>query len=316
MAPASVKELEEQGRREGFGRLYPLFGSMAEGLRACEAVGALVDASAIDTLLSNFIVPLQSDAISKPDGAGVPRVHCSLNINTETGRLSARRPNLQNQPALEKDRYKVGAGGAPGVWVLDACNEKDRYKVGAGGAPGEGSVQGRRRCTATERARYTCLQPELHGLAGSEPAINQAVSAPCRLSWWHTRCPSRGGCLTIVRKPDLSCSCSWAAQVRRAFRADVAAGKTLIVADYGQLELRILAHMANCQSMIDAFRLGGDFHSRTALGMYDHIKEAIARGELGRWLASGPPRAPTAVCSHGPGHRLGSVPPRALPAVC
>ena len=35
------------------------------------------------------------------------RVHCSLNLNTETGRLSARRPNLQNQPALEKDRYKV-----------------------------------------------------------------------------------------------------------------------------------------------------------------------------------------------------------------
>lgn len=32
------------------------------------------------------------------------RIHCSLNINTETGRLSARRPNLQNQPALEKDR--------------------------------------------------------------------------------------------------------------------------------------------------------------------------------------------------------------------
>jgi DNA polymerase I-like protein with 3'-5' exonuclease and polymerase domains len=42
--------------------------------------------------------------------AGEPvlaRVHCSLNLNTETGRLSARRPNLQNQPALEKDRYKV-----------------------------------------------------------------------------------------------------------------------------------------------------------------------------------------------------------------
>ena len=37
------------------------------------------------------------------------RVHCSLNLNTETGRLSARRPNLQNQPALEKDRYKVCA---------------------------------------------------------------------------------------------------------------------------------------------------------------------------------------------------------------
>ena len=51
-----------------------------------------------------------------------------------------------------------------------------------------------------------------------------------------------------------------------------------------QLELRILAHMAGCQSMIHAFELGGDFHSRTALGMYDHIKEAIAKGESANQL--------------------------------
>jgi hypothetical protein len=44
-------------------------------------------------------------------------------------------------------------------------------------------------------------------------------------------------------------------------------GQKLIVADYGQLELRILAHMTNCRSMIDAFKAGGDFHSRTAMGM-------------------------------------------------
>jgi hypothetical protein len=70
--------------------------------------------SAIDKLLSAFIVPLQSDDISTtlPNSLGLPatRVHCSLNLNTETGRLSARRPNLQNQPALEKDRYKVCQG--------------------------------------------------------------------------------------------------------------------------------------------------------------------------------------------------------------
>lgn len=66
------------------------------------------------------------------------------------------------------------------------------------------------------------------------------------------------------------------AQVRKAFKAEP--GKTLVVADYGQLELRLLAHMAGCKSMLEAFRLGGDFHSRTALGMYDHIKAAIDRG--------------------------------------
>lgn len=31
--------------------------------------------------------------------------------------------------------------------------------------------------------------------------------------------------------------------------------------------------------MITAFEAGGDFHSRTALGMYDHIKDDIAKGE-------------------------------------
>ena len=66
--------------------------------------------------------------------------------------------------------------------------------------------------------------------------------------------------------------------MRKAFKAEE--GKTLVVADYGQLELRLLAHMAGCKSMLEAFRLGGDFHSRTALGMYDHIKAAIDKGEL------------------------------------
>ena len=68
----------------------------------------------------------------------------------------------------------------------------------------------------------------------------------------------------------------WGEQVRKAFKAE--AGRTLVVADYGQLELRLLAHMAGCQSMLEAFRLGGDFHSRTALGMYDHIQVAIDQG--------------------------------------
>ena len=67
-------------------------------------------------------------------------------------------------------------------------------------------------------------------------------------------------------------------QVRKAFTADVSKDHHLVVADYGQLELRLLAHMTNCKSMLQAFKAGGDFHSRTALGMYDHIKEAIQKG--------------------------------------
>ncbi|GFP93394.1 DNA polymerase i a chloroplastic/mitochondrial [Phtheirospermum japonicum] len=151
-----------------YGVAYSAFGGGQTGIEACHAVAALCEVCSIDLLISNFILPLQGSHISGKNG----RVHCSLNINTETGRFSARRPNLQNQPALEKDRYKIP----------------------------------------------------------------------------------------------------------KAFIA--APGNSLIVADYGQLELRILAHLANCTSMLDVFRAGGDFHSRTAMNMYPHIRKAVEQKDV------------------------------------
>lgn len=149
-----------------YGTAYNFFGSNKKGEEACLAIDSLIRMSNVDTLLGTFITPLKAQVDSNS------RVHCSLNLNTETGRLSSRRPNLQNQPALEKDVYKI-------------------------------------------RHAY------------------QAIS----------------GC-------------------------------NLIVADYGQLELRVLAHMSRCVSMIEAFKLGGDFHSRTAMGMYPHVAEAIKNKEV------------------------------------
>jgi DNA polymerase-1 len=67
-------------------------------------------------------------------------------------------------------------------------------------------------------------------------------------------------------------------KIRQAFIASP--GNSLIVADYGQLELRILAHLASCESMKEAFIAGGDFHSRTAMNMYPHIREAVENGEV------------------------------------
>jgi hypothetical protein len=77
---------------------------------AARAAAAAADADAAasgDT--SDLIAPSSSSSSGSRDEpvSVVHRVHCSLNLNTETGRLSARRPNLQNQPAHEKDRYKV-----------------------------------------------------------------------------------------------------------------------------------------------------------------------------------------------------------------
>ncbi|KAL3673886.1 hypothetical protein V7S43_001573 [Phytophthora oleae] len=148
-----------------YGRAYDHFEDKEEGAAACIALKALFDISSINTMLNNFILPLQVLA------DGNSRVHCSLNLNTDTGRLSSRKPNLQNQPAMGKDRYK----------------------------------------------------------------IRDAFTAP--------------------------------------------PGKKLIVADYSQLELRLMAHITQCNAMIEAFKAGGDFHSRTAMGMYPYVAEAVEKGE-------------------------------------
>jgi len=144
---------------------YKCFNEGKEGHDACVALFSLTAIGSIDTMIANFLTSLQF--LVDHDS----RVHCSLNLNTETGRLSSRKPNLQNQPALEKDTY----------------------------------------------------------------------------------------------------------QIRRAFQSSP--GNNLIVADYGQLELRLLASMTNCKSMIEAFKAGGDFHSRTALGMFDYIQKKVDDGD-------------------------------------
>lgn len=56
------------------------------------------------------------------------------------------------------------------------------------------------------------------------------------------------------------CVCVFLGQA--AFRAEK--GNALVVADYGQLELRLLAHITNCESMIAAFKVNGD-HCCTVL---------------------------------------------------
>mmetsp|Transcript_124829 Transcript_124829/g.296208 ORF Transcript_124829/g.296208 Transcript_124829/m.296208 type:complete len:877 (-) Transcript_124829:87-2717(-) len=66
--------------------------------------------------------------------------------------------------------------------------------------------------------------------------------------------------------------------IRSAFRAEP--GHSFIMADYSQLELRILAHMSKCESMMEHFKTGGDYHSETAADMYDYIKKAIDEGKV------------------------------------
>ena len=55
-------------------------------------------------------------------------------------------------------------------------------------------------------------------------------------------------------------------EIRRGFVADH--GMSLLVADYSQIELRILAHITGEQALLETFRQGEDIHRRTAAQIY------------------------------------------------
>jgi DNA polymerase-1 len=64
-------------------------------------------------------------------------------------------------------------------------------------------------------------------------------------------------------------------RVRNGFIAGP--GKVLLSVDYSQIELRIAAHMAQDQAMIDAFRAGDDIHAITAAAVYGIGLEAVTK---------------------------------------
>ncbi len=62
-------------------------------------------------------------------------------------------------------------------------------------------------------------------------------------------------------------------EFRRFFIAP--AGHKLVDADYSQIELRVLAHVANDAQMIDDFRSGRDIHTSTAARVFDMPEELV-----------------------------------------
>ena len=68
-------------------------------------------------------------------------------------------------------------------------------------------------------------------------------------------------------------------EIRRMFVP--ADGCVLVDADYSQIELRILAHMAGDEGMREAFLSGGDFHAETAAKVF-HVARADVTPEMRR----------------------------------
>jgi DNA polymerase-1 len=66
-----------------------------------------------------------------------------------------------------------------------------------------------------------------------------------------------------------------AVEYRRCFRAED--GNKLVIADYSQIELRILAHVTEDKGFIDAFNSGADLHRVTAAQVFNTPLEEVTK---------------------------------------
>ena len=64
-------------------------------------------------------------------------------------------------------------------------------------------------------------------------------------------------------------------QIRKAFIAPP--GRSLVVADYSQIELRILAHMSGDEALIQAFEEGQDIHRATAAKIFGVAPDLVSQ---------------------------------------
>jgi DNA polymerase-1 len=105
------------------------------------------------------------------------------------------------------------------------------------------------------KGTYVDALPQIVGADGRvHTSFNQAVAATGRLS------SSDPNLQNIPIRTQMGRT------IRKAFVADE--GHVLLSADYSQVELRILAHMSQDESLIETFRLGADIHRTTASKMF------------------------------------------------
>jgi len=112
------------------------------------------------------------------------------------------------------------------------------------------------------KSTYVDALPQLVGKDGRvHTSFNQAVAATGRLS------------SSDPNLQNIPIRTEQGRVIRKAFVADE--GNVLMSADYSQVELRILAHISEDESLIETFRGGADIHRATAAKMFNIAEDKL-----------------------------------------
>jgi DNA polymerase I len=232
-------KLAPQLREDGMDRLFrELEMPLIPVLAAIETAGVRIDLPALASQSHRIEAELDSRSARIFELAGE-----TFNINSPKQLSVILFEKLQLPTARRTGKTKVASTAVEVLEELALTNELPKLIL-------------EWRALQKLKGTYIDALPELvhTRTARVHTSFNQAVAATGRLS------SSDPNLQNIPIRTDLG------REIRRAFIAD--RGCVLISADYSQIELRVLAHLAEEEALIEAFQRGEDIHDRTALKVF------------------------------------------------
>lgn len=238
---AMKPKLDELGMMELYNTVeLPLCTVLAE----MERLGVLVDKAALQefgVMLAQGIAQNQREVY---ESAGI---EFNINSTKQLGEVLFEKLEL---PAVKKTKR----GYSTNAEVLDKLR---------GTHPVVEGVLSYRQLTKLKSTYVDGLTREIEGDGRIHTNFQNTVTATGRLSSTEPNLQN-----IPVRTP-------LGAEMRKMFIAGE--GNVLVDADYSQIELRLLAHIANDAAMIENYKLGGDIHAATAASVYGVPLELVTK---------------------------------------
>ncbi len=171
------------------------------------------------------------------------------------GEFTIGSPKQLGEVLFDKLGYKGGKKGKSGQYSTD---QSVLERLAGEGAPIANKVLEYRQLTKLKSTYTDALQEAINAETGRVHTSYSLVGAQTgRLS------------STDPNLQNIPIRTEIGREIRKAFVPET--GNVLLAADYSQIELRLAAHMANVDTLKEAFAEGEDIHARTAREMYGEV---------------------------------------------